>query len=548
MTGPPQTPGGTALALPGETPPSASEDRSFASAMPLPRDVYARAAEAAVPRMLQILGVAPWIHAAVVGRGSSRVAPGRLLRRQAATLAVGLSCEFGDARLDRAYLHEVVRTSLLRWQLTLRGDGRPARSRAQGSLYGAILAYIVTLLTETSQFQTKQLLEDIERHLSWLVRRRPASPWVEAATVGALADAALLVRDQTLHLRARDRLGPLLARQDPEGWFPEEGGPDVGRLSLTLDALARTHRQTGWEELIEPLKRIAGFLTHLVHPDDTVGGCYSSRGTDFLSPYGVELLAPLSQEAAALALCGRRRAAGLLSCDDDRAAVGSAGAALAQTVARDGSLDAVSLPHHRVGVVQFPRAALSIVKTSSYHAVVNAKRGGAIHVAWKNGVEELADPGVTVVYPLRLRSSSRLDRRTHVVIDDSSIRSSGILRGMRRRPALTWLRWLVSLFWRKRSSPPAGEPGANDPSGLAHDTFVRDIHFGEDWIRIRDRIHCRLPCRTIICQSPSRTRNELFAEGAGERSPSRPPIYIEGGRNVQITRVYRQGRLVEGNR
>lgn len=546
------------------------DHRAEALPAPLDRSVYLHAARASLPHWLQILGPAPWFDS---GRGlpsTSRGCASALYRRQSATLAIALLCELDRQQPDRDHLRECVRASLTRWQMSLRGDGRPAhRGQRHSPLHAATLWSVVQLLSETSGFQTHLLLSDIERHLQWLARRNPHTPWLEAATIGAMTDGALLVRDAGLLKRARERLVALLARQDEEGWFPQCGGADIGGLSLTVDALARVYRQNQWEELERPLERALGFLSHFVHPDGSVGGCYGTCETAFISPFGVELLAPTFAEAATLALICRRRCAEaavyqLYGYENYQCAMLGASVALAAATAAPRLGEGCANPHDRCRGKRFPHAGLTIFDTDAYYAVVAGKKGGAIRVTWRNGAAGLNDPGVSVIYAHGIKTSTHPDGRTREEVTDVSVTSSGILRRTgptRIGPGVRLKRWIARIG-RGRSPddvtptvgitkgerqgwrPPGERPPRIDYQRLTHDRYTREITFGEDWIRIRDHVHCRLPCQTILCQSAPPTRSGPFGDPIGSYT-NHAPIFIDGGRSVRITRVYRNGLLVD---
>jgi len=522
----------------------------------LDRSVYVIAARASLPRWLRILGPAPWFHCGVPTRRSLPPCADVLYRQQAAALAVAVLCEADQRRPDRSYLREAVRASLIRWQLSLGGDGHPAhRGLRRSPLHGAIVGHVIHLLNETAGFQTGMLLNDIERHLLWLERRARQTPWLEAATICALADGAVLVRDAGMLERARHRLDALLARQDEEGWFPECGGADIGRLSLTVDALARLYRQNGWEKVKEPLRRSLRFLIHFVHPDGSSGGCYSSCDAAFISPYGVELLAPTFTDAAALARLCRQRCAmlspdQLYGCDDDVCAAVGASVTLASVTAPARFPEGCTYPYQQIGRVRFPRAGLTIFVTKSYHAVAAGKKGGALHVTWRNGISTLEDAGVIVVHPHGTRCGAHADVRAEKDVTDSSVTCSGILRrvGAPSSRSRRWIRrWLGWLWGRMRTPGPPPTPEHQSPRvvdyhRLAHDRYTRRITFADDWIRIHDLVRCRLPCETIVCQSPGPAPIKPFGD-AGHSA--RPPIFVEGGRNIEITRIYRNGELVD---
>ncbi len=75
------------------------------------------------------------------------------------------------------------------------------------------------------------------------------------------------------------------------------------------------------------------------------------------------------------------------------------------------------------------------------------------------------------------------------------------------------------------------------------DRFVRKIEFLDDRVLIRDEVQCHRGCESIVCQSPLPV-TDAFPFGAGiDSAPHRKPIFVEGGRHVQLERVYRDGLL-----
>ena len=525
----------------------------------LDRSVYRAAAFACLPRLLRMLEPFPWFDKAYSRRSRGRDGDSELYRRQAATLAIGLFTELDRDLRDDQYLREQVRAALIRWQLTLRGDGRPAhRSLRRGLGHAAIVGMVVQLLTESSGFQTETLLDDVARHLEWLIRRPPQSSWLEAELICAMAEGALLVRDPSLLTRARARLHDLLARQDEEGWFPERGGADPGRLSLTLDALACAYRQNNWAELAGPLQRACRFMLHFVHPDGSYGGCYSSCGTGFLSPYGVELLAPEFAEAAVLATVARRRCIRFANerfpaWHDDLYAVMGPRLVLAATAAPSQLPDDVSLPHEVVGRTHFANAGLSVFVTDAYQAIVGGRQMSALHVTWRNGEPALDDPGVTVVYPRKFRTSCGRHRHDHTQVTAQAVTVQGVLENSGDK-SRRWRRLFAGFAHRSKWTSGGKNPvsmvrakGSPPPDcrRLARDWYRREIVFQEDAIRIRDVVRCRLPCQAVVCQASLPEDNEGLVDRDPAGRVGRPPIIVGGGRSVEIVRVYRHGELIE---
>ncbi len=549
-------PAGTVAASERTTPALAGQER----AQDLPP--YRPAVRALLPRWSRMLGVAPWREQIRRSQSSSSDPARALLREQGSALGVGMLLELEPDRPDASYLRECVRASLIRWQLSLRGDGRPAAPISRRDpLHATVTLRVVQLLSDVTGFVTGSLLEDVARNLRWLSLRSRATPWLEAAGICALADGALLVRDIHLLKRARQRLGDLLARQHEEGWFAERGGADIGRLSLTLDALARLFVQNEWPELSDPLRRCVKFLTHFVQPDGLAGGCYGSCDTGFISPYGVELLAPTIPEAARLArICrfrfGRTSPDRILTWDDELCTLLGGGVALAAMNASASLPDETTRETDRSEYMHFPGAGLSIYKTDAYQAVVNTRKGGALRITWRGGEGTLDDPGVTVVYPHSVITSHRHDPRTRQNVSPASAASEGVLRRNRRARRGLWARLRRSLRrltkragLARSTAEPTNGPKSRDSRtersrrALLHDRFEREISFDSEGVVIRDRVRCLRSPDAVLLEPMSPGCAGSMIDGSAECQTAHLPIFVSGGRHLELTRVYRGGRL-----
>lgn len=555
---------GVALAAPptdnaeGLMPDSASSP-SVAHSVSPGRSVYLDVARAWLPQWLRLIGPSPWYHGGVSRCSKIPTDASTTYRQLSAVLATGVLSEVDVRRPDHAYLCECVRVSLIRWQLSIRGDGQPSAGHMRRNpLRAVIAAQIVQLLSETAGFQTDLLLEDLARHLAWLKCLPPHPPWLEASLIVAMADGALIVRDAELLRLARARLDGILESQDEEGWFPERGGADIGRLSLTVDTLARVYRQTGWDELRDPLRRAVSFLARFINIDGSAGGCYSACDTAFVSPYGLELLASSLPEAVAPALAWRRRCMNLppdriCALSDDVYAALGASVMLSAVSAEPRLSESNDVLCPQDDSMQFPGAGLSVVSNGSYRAVVSWKRGGALHVAWRNGAPAIEDAGVVVIHAHGTRTviGPRLCDRSQVT--ESSVVSSSILgrasrvnagplEGLRR-----WSRSKVQNWRQSRTRRPGVRDRARglDYHMLAHDWCTRRITFGDDTVHIHDRVRCRLPCESVVVQSPTIEPRGLFVNVTPTDRIGRPPIFVNGGRRVDITRIYRNGELVD---
>lgn len=146
-----------------------------------------------------------------------------------------------------------------------------------------------------------EIREFFRRRAHWLATHRES---------GRLSNHEALIVANLIRMSALDgeaweeplrmRVARLLSWQDEEGWFDEYGGADPGYLSLTIGLMADSDRRRPDLGLRPACGRAIGFFAHFVHPDGTVGGAYTSRGTQNFFPHGFEIAAAWMPEAAAI--------------------------------------------------------------------------------------------------------------------------------------------------------------------------------------------------------------------------------------------------------
>jgi hypothetical protein len=194
--------------------------------------------------------------------------------------------------------------------------------------------------------------------------------------------AARVTGRNELRQAAEARARAVLSWQSPEGWFDEYGGADPGYQTVSIDALARYRQWTAAAWLDEPLRRAVRFAHHFLHPDDTFGGEYGSRGTHHFYPHGMELLAGESPEAAELAEAHLRAlAAGhAASLDDDRMFAHRTAGWIRAWIDWASSKSAAPGIARPATIVHFPRAGIVVRRDGPTHSVVSLARGGV----WKH--------------------------------------------------------------------------------------------------------------------------------------------------------------------
>lgn len=266
-------------------------------------------------------------------------------------------------------------------------------------------SYCVTALVAYDLLCALDLLCDAvsaERRRRWQATIRPMIGYLMAAdehhafisnhlatAAAALARWHSLVGDPAAETRARQLLDRIVGRQSSEGWYEEYGGADPGYQSLATCYLADLHHLRPQWQLAESLERSLGFLWHFAHPDGSFGGLYGSRCTRFFHPAGVELMAPTSTPAAALANAMARsvaecRVVGLDGIDEPNL-IPMFNAYCWAAALRCGRPQHAEPPAAIVPALQrvplrrhYPRAGLWIDAGPSHYTVVSTHKGGVV--------------------------------------------------------------------------------------------------------------------------------------------------------------------------
>jgi hypothetical protein len=157
------------------------------------------------------------------------------------------------------------------------------------------------------------------------------------------------------------------------------------------------------------------------------------------------------------------------------------------------------------------------------------------------------DAGIAVIFPHAVKSSGLATRIEDVRFTDQGLVVRGVLR--KARGAARRRGGLVGQWRARRTAIPEIEPVISErPDGRGfhphlHDHFEREVVFAENSIVIRDRVDCLLPCLAVVFQSPME-----FAQAPSNcvgPVPQYAPLFVEGGRHLEVTRIYRDGALVD---
>ena len=223
----------------------------------------------------------------------------------------------------------------------------------------------------------------------------------------ATAAAAILLWN-TLTGEISDRYFELMdliyKSQSEEGWYQEYEGADPGYQTLCIHYLSSIYEMTQDDKLLESLRRSAAFLKYFVHPDGTIGGVYGSRNTEVYYPGGIIGLAPAVNDFAIIARALQEGIESQNHILPQSIDVGNFIPLLnAYAVAADNYdrcceyiQNAKKPPVHKDQfVINFKDTGLYLHSTSSYYAIVNYKKGGALKVFDKKvGQIDIEDGGI----------------------------------------------------------------------------------------------------------------------------------------------------------
>lgn len=545
------------------SPESLSMDKASTVIHSLPMaGVYASAGDALHPALIRMLEPIPWIPIDRDDASGGFQDARHLWRHTAAATALGLRLERAGSPAERSQRLQIVRAALVRWQYALRGDGVPVDRRHRADTWHAMAAAnVTTLLCESSEFHTDSLLADLARHLRWLARRPYLASWKEATFIAALADAAIITRDNWFTGEAHRRLARLLATQSSEGWFPEGGGPDLGLLSLSIDALARMRSQHGTAPVADALARACRFLDHFVEPGGIPGGAVNARGTQFLSPYGLELsaadLAPARRTLLLLRpLLERLAVDETRRYTDDLAAMLAVRLALAESCAaqRQPPQPPVETIANSTNATDFPSSGWKKKETPAYRALINVRQGGALRIDWKESGISWQDCGVTVVFSNSVRISGRWSAHTRAAGEGRSERCAGplhhprlLIEPDRHSFLVRFGKWLRSALFPATGTTDRPSPAHLHGFRYALGHFSREVEFDDDAVRITDLVETVLPSVAILVQLPFAAVPPAFRL---EMSATKwhQPLCFDGGCRVELRRTYRRGVLTDCTR
>jgi hypothetical protein len=152
------------------------------------------------------------------------------------------------------------------------------------SLYAAVLL----VLEQKDHYADPVIIAHIQKACIWLLN----NPERKASNQESIGLCALYLASQIegVHVNQQQldqRLSEFFASQDEEGWFEEYGGPDIGYLSVTLDALWDYYRYSHDTRAYEAMRKAICFIAPFISKSANLPEMINSRNTDYIVPYGL---------------------------------------------------------------------------------------------------------------------------------------------------------------------------------------------------------------------------------------------------------------------
>lgn len=255
----------------------------------------------------------------------------------------------------------------------------------------------------------------------------------EMASITALYSYYQIKNDKWILDAVDQKLSRFLSMQSREGWFPEYGGADIGYLSVCFDMLAEYYWLSRDERVVEPLKRLLGFIQYFIHPDGTIGGEYASRNTIYFLPNGLEVMCQLGDKTAAAIkkwlYQNSDYAYFFMDSVDDRYCshylLNSFTRAL--EIEKDGVIitEEAELPFKHNFIKFFKESGLYVYSQDDIYVIVGSYKGGVIKAFYKEK-EVFCDYGYRITnYKTGIGTTNWQDSSYCITQENSSLNISG---------------------------------------------------------------------------------------------------------------------------
>ncbi|MBW2977073.1 hypothetical protein KY347_06520 [Candidatus Woesearchaeota archaeon] len=260
-----------------------------------------------------------------------------------------------------------------------------------------------TLISLNKDIAEKDLvIRSLRKSGNWLSKHNEweATNQVSGAVI-SLFNIYFLTKDKRYLKACQDKLKELIGRQNPEGWWNEYNGPDIGYLSLTVDYLSKFFKKYPDKKLKNSINKAIEFLSYFMHPNMTFGGEYGSRNTEYIIPGGIEISTRHNKNAVGIASAVRESLKNSVTIApysfDDRYLCYIAYTWLQAYLESKNELKPPKYKFDNRFKKDFTNAKILIVSNNSFYIIINYSKGGAFSLYLKKGGYSINDSGIIAV-------------------------------------------------------------------------------------------------------------------------------------------------------
>ncbi len=231
--------------------------------------------------------------------------PSAILQQSSLTLALLYANNFPEnIYYQNPQIREWALAAISYWKKIQNKDGSFNEYwQGESSLPATVFStFAVSETARIFELRDQELMEKLRQAGAFMAKNAESfAANQEVAAVSAIYSVYLLTRDKRLEALFRKKFAGLKALQSSEGFFYEQGGADAGYLTVSLNYLGWLFKElqkeglpkddSTKEEIKAMCERALHFLSHMIHPDGSLGGEYGSRNTEYLMPGGLVYLA-----------------------------------------------------------------------------------------------------------------------------------------------------------------------------------------------------------------------------------------------------------------
>lgn len=264
----------------------------------------------------------------------------------------------------------------------------------------AFILYAGCMTYKELELDDEEILKFLGKTARWLGKRIEKKAYnQEFASIVGLYLYYTISEKEEFKAYAEDKLTKILGKQSKDGYFMEQGGADIGYLSVSLDMLTEYYLYSADERVVEPINKVVDFFSYFIHQDGTIGGEYGSRNTIYFMPNGIENVINMNLPCVDTAIAIREKIYFYVnnnhfmdSVDERYLTHYVMHSYLRANKKYKNAKTEYILPCDKAHKKIFEDAGLVSFNNGNYHAIIATKKGGLIKT-YSGGVEKWLDCG-----------------------------------------------------------------------------------------------------------------------------------------------------------